>query len=279
MGENYYFNKQYSKAIDALTGYLNKFPKGGFVLKSYYYLADCYGKQDNREQALSYYEKILKFPDNEFTVKALLMAARLEFDNKNYNKSYDYYSQLEERAESKSMVLESLDGMMRSAFYTGKGEAAADAARELLKTDKVSKDQIVFAHYVIAKTAYEKGNLAEADREFAITDKLTSGEWGAEANYYQALIAFKNKNDKKAEELIYKLSDNYPDFEYWVAKGFILLSDIYLYRDNSFQAEQTLKSIIDNYPGDDLKQVAREKLKKIESSKPAENKGKEAGNE
>lgn len=279
MGENYYINGQCTKAIEALSKYVNKFPKGGFVLKSYYYMADCFERQKDRKMALTYYEKILQFPDNEYTIKALLVSARISFDNKDFEKSLTYYTQLSERAETKSIRLESLDGMMRSAFYAGKTRVASDAAHDLLKTDKVSKDQIVFAHYIIAKTAYSAGNYDEANREFAITDKLTSGEWGAEAKYYQAFIAFNNNNDKKAEELIYRLSDQYSDFEYWIAKGFILLSDIYLKRDNSFQAEQTLKSIIDNYSGEDLKKVAREKLKKIEDAKPANNERKEGENE
>ncbi len=279
MGENYYINGNCNKAIETLTKYVNQFPKGGFVLKSFYYVADCFEKQNDKNMALTYYEKILAFPDNEYTVKALLISARIEFDNKNFEKSLTYYSQLLERAETKSIRLESLDGMMRSAFYTGKNQIAADAAHKLLKTDKVSKDQIVFAHYIIAKTAYDSGNYNEANRQFAITDKLSSGERGAESKYYQALIAFNNNNDKNAEELVYQLSDQYTDFEYWIAKGFILLADIYLKRDNSFQAEQTLKSIINNYSGEDLKKVAREKLKKIENAKPASNGRKGAENE
>lgn len=279
VGENYYLENNCNRAIDALSKYIDKFPKGGFVLKSYSYLAGCYGKQNDKKMALLYYEKILEFPDNEYTTKALLMSARIEYDNKNYNKALELYSQLKDRSETKSIMLESLDGMMRSAFYTGNKQAATGAAHEILKTEKVSKDQIVFAHYVIAKTAYDKGNYAEANKEFAITDKLTSGEWGAEAKYYQALIAFNNKNDKKAEELIYQLADQYVDFEYWVAKGFILLADIYVVRNNNFQAEQTLKSVIDNYPGEDLKQVAREKLKNIENTRAPKNGGKETENE
>jgi TolA-binding protein len=51
-----------------------------------------------------------------------------------------------------------------------------------------------------------------------------------------------------------------------VAKGFILLADIYMERGNTFQAEQTLQSIIDNYDGEDLKQEARQKLDKIKSN-------------
>lgn len=279
MGENYYMEGNCNKAINALSKYVSQFPKGGFVLKSYYYIADCYEKQKEPDKALAYYEKILEYPDNEYTVKALLVSARMEFDNKNFNKSFTYYSELLQRAETKSISLEATDGVMRSAFYTGNYKDAASAARKLLKTDKVSKDQIVFAHYVLAKTAYSSGNMTEANREFSITDKLTSGAWGAESKYYQALIAFNNNDDKKSEELIYQLSDQYSDFEYWIAKGFILLADIYLKRDNSFQAEQTLKSIIDNYSGNDLKEIARKKLKQIEKTKGAHNERKEAGNE
>ena len=279
VGENYYIENNCNRAIEALSKYVSKFPKGGFVLKSYYYLADCFGKQNDREMALAYYEKILTFPDNEYTLKALLMSARIEFDKKNYSKSLELYAQLEEHAETKSIVLESLDGMMRSAFYIGNKQEASKAAKKLLKIDKVSEDQIVFAHYVIAKTAYGLSNFTEANREFAITDRLTSGEWGAEAKYYQALIAFNNKDYKKAESFVYQLSDKYSDFEYWVAKGFILLSDIYMVRNNSFQAEQTLKSIIDNYSGEELRKVASEKLKKIENMNPTEKEEKEVENE
>jgi hypothetical protein len=65
--------------------------------------------------------------------------------------------------------------------------------------------------------------------------------------------------------MIYELSDNYGSYPYWVARGFILLADIYAQRGNTFQAEQTLQSIIDNYEGDDLKQVATEKLEQLKT--------------
>jgi TolA-binding protein len=50
---------------------------------------------------------------------------------------------------------------------------------------------------------------------------------------------------------------------YWVAKGFILLADTYVARGNVFQARETLKSVIDNYPGKDLKELAKQKLQQL----------------
>jgi thioredoxin-like negative regulator of GroEL len=57
-----------------------------------------------------------------------------------------------------------------------------------------------------------------------------------------------------------------------VAKSFILLADVYLATGNEFQARQTLQSIIDNYEGEDLRQLARQKLEILNragASKPA----------
>jgi hypothetical protein len=41
------------------------------------------------------------------------------------------------------------------------------------------------------------------------------------------------------------------------------LGDIYLEKGNSFQAKHTYLSIIENYDGEDLKQIATEKYDKI----------------
>ena len=64
----------------------------------------------------------------------------------------------------------------------------------------------------------------------------------------------------EAEERVYALAEKFAAFDYWVAKGFILLSDIFLKNGNEFQARQTLQSVIENYKGPELGAVAKEKL-------------------
>ncbi len=260
MGEEQFLEHNCSKAVVSLSRYLQNFPDGGFVLKAHYYLAECYKKSGENQKALEHYNKVLEYPGNEYTTKALLSAARMEYDFKNYSKANNLYKKLSERAENKSTILEAEDGIMRTAFMLKNYKEAEEYAGMLLKTPMVSDDQIVYAHYILAKTALQQGNKTEAMRQFHITDNLTSGKLGAESKYYLAEMNFDEGKDKTAENLVYELSEQYPDFEYWVAKGFILLSDIYLSRKNYFQARETLKSIIQNYSGEDLKEVARTKL-------------------
>jgi predicted negative regulator of RcsB-dependent stress response len=62
------------------------------------------------------------------------------------------------------------------------------------------------------------------------------------------------------------LSDNYGSHDYWVARGFLLLADIYVAKGNIFQAKETLKSIIENYKGPELGEIAAQKLDELEKS-------------
>jgi len=265
-GENYYVEGDCGNAIKHLSKYTQKFPKGGFVLKAYNYLSQCFEKQNDTVKATVYYEKIVNFPQNQYSENALLQLARLSFDHKDYHKSMEYYDRLAAITEDKGMQREAIDGTMQSAYLTGNFRKSETMAKQLLKKEKVSENQIIKAHYIAAKSALELRKMQEAEREFSITDHLTTNELGAESKYMLALINYRSNKLDEAENLIYDLSDQYQLYGYWVAKGFILLADIYYARDNVFQAEQTLQSIIDNYQGNDLRQEAMDKLNRL---KPA----------
>lgn len=261
--ENYYIDGDCQNAIKKLAKYTQKFPKGGFVLKAYNYLSICLEQQGESDQAAVYYEKIVEFPENQYTTKSLLKLARMTFAKEDYQKSLGYYERLSLIAEDKGMYLEAIDGTMRSAYLVKDYQKAGSMAAQLLKTEKVSEDQALKAHFIAAKSAIEMNQTAKAEREFSITDKLTTGELGAESKYMLALISYRSNKLDDAENTIYELSDQYQSYGYWVAKGFILLADIYYARDNVFQAEQTLKSIIDNYQGEDLRQEAQDKMNRL----------------
>ena len=188
------------------------------------------------------------------------------YTREEFVKALNYYEQLSQLAENKLMLVEANDGVMKSAWKTGDTQKVTDAAHQLLMTEKVSEDQIIYAHYLLGMIAMDSKNYAEAEKEFNITTKLSSGEMGAESLYNLALIVYRQNKLEEAENYIYELPEKYSSFDYWIAKGFILLADIYVGRDNLFQAEQTLVSVIENYKGDDLKKVAEGKLERIRAS-------------
>ena len=91
-------------------------------------------------------------------------------------------------------------------------------------------------------------------------------ELTAEAIYHRASILYSQTELGKARKDIYTLNEDFSAYEYWVVKGFILLSDIYVKEEDYFQAKATLQSIMDNYNDekDGLLNTCRTKLKEIE---------------
>jgi tetratricopeptide (TPR) repeat protein len=140
---------------------------------------------------------------------------------------------------------------------------AIQSAQKLLSLDKLPDNQIAEAHLTIARSAYSLTNIPLARKEFGETITLSKTEKGAEAKYMVALIDFEEGKYDDSEKGIFALSENYASYDYWVAKGFLLLSDVYIKKGNTFQAKQTLQSIIDNYEGQDLVLLAREKMAAI----------------
>jgi TolA-binding protein len=117
------------------------------------------------------------------------------------------------------------------------------------------------------------GNVAtyrQADSLYSLLKSSTNGDYSGEASYRIAEMRFLQQDYDGSERAIEAIAAD-PVSDYWLAKSFILWADIFHARGNNLQAKQTLQSIIDNYDGDDLVQVALQKRNAIlEEEKPAQ---------
>ena len=82
-------------------------------------------------------------------------------------------------------------------------------------------------------------------------------------------LTFLDDSFSLAEQMIFQLSEEYSS-DYFIAKAFLLLADIYIAQSNNFQAKATLESIIENHEGDDLVNIARKKWEQIVESEVVE---------
>jgi len=262
--EMLYMNNNCNAAINAYADYKQQFPNGAFILNANYYKSECDFKLGNTQDALEGYNFVLENPKSKFTENALVKAGKINLDFENYEAALENFVKLEANADYQSNITLAIDGQLTCSYQLGNYRKAIKVSDKLLTREKLSNDQILNAHYIAAKSAVAIEDLSRATKEFEITTNLSDGEKGAEAKYMLTSIQFKLKNYQKAEEMVFELVNQYAAFEYWKAKAFIMLAEIYTANDNVFQARQTFQSIIDNYPGEDLKNEAREKLKVLE---------------
>lgn len=264
--ESRYMSGDCERALPGFISYLEKFPQGSFSLNAHYYKADCESRAGQYSEALKSYEAIISRPRNQYTENSALKASSILYNLKDYQKALAMFQRLEESAESRSNLNEAVVGLMRCNYHLGNYGQAILYAQRIMDNNQVSGSVIAEAHLITGRSAMALGRTEQARSSFQETLKNSTGEPGAEALYNLAEISFNMKEYGKAEEHIFKLSSDFPSYQYWLAKGFILLSDIYVIQGNTFQARQTLQSIIDNYTGEELRQVAINKLKELNST-------------
>jgi tol-pal system protein YbgF len=265
--ESQYLKGNCEEAIRGFNSYLKQFPAGSFAVKASWYKADCESKSGDSKSALEDYERIISLPSSANYDKALAGAAAITYKQKQYSTALDYYTKLEESTADKSLRNDAFIGQMRCNYKLNNFGLAAQAAQRIGNNADNNSNVVSESNLVIGVAALKMNNLPLAKRslEKVITDQ---GALGAEANFYLAQLNYNQQKYKEAEKIILNLQTKYASNDYWVAKGFVLLSDVYVQLGNAFQAKVTLQSVIENYKGeDDVLPSAKEKLNQLDSSK------------
>jgi tol-pal system protein YbgF len=258
--EKVYLNSDYKSALPVFERYVEKFPKGAFIIPASFYLGDCQMREGRKEEALKNLETVIEAPRSEFTESALAKAAALSYGLTKYGQALAHYTALEGIAENRNNQMEARYGKMKCNFMLKDYENALADAGKLLTDEKLSNQMKTEAMMIRAHAYNYSDELPLAKSEYKKVADLSQGEAGAEAMFNIAEIEFKLRDTQASEKTVFELINRYTAYDYWVARGFILLSDIYVKNGNNFQAKQTLQSIIDNYEGDDLRVIASDKL-------------------
>lgn len=266
-------------AIQAFRNYIEKYPNGYFILNARYYKADCLYRNGLGEDALEDFIFVASQSRNKFTENSLSKASAIAWKKKDYVRALKLYKDLENNAEIPTNVLDARAGQMRCQYQLGDYDACIGLARRVSTMEKASQGLITETHLLTGKSARALGNDSLAFSELNFTAKAQS-EAGAEANYLLAELWYSKKEYQKAENTIYDLVDRVPSYDYWIARGFILLADNFLAMEDRFQARETLKSIIEKCEIPELVEEARKKLSLMdEQDRKAEEKWKQVETE
>ncbi|MFW6227593.1 MAG: tetratricopeptide repeat protein, partial [Bacteroidota bacterium] len=275
--ENLYMAGNCDRAVQQMTGYLEKYPQGVFTTNAWFYKGDCHYQNEQYEEALKAFNKVIEEPKNMFTEAALLGASRINFANEEYQVALENYTELEKVTELKGNLIEARLGQMRCHYLLAQYEKAIAAANELLLTEKISSEMEREARFQIA-TSYRKiGREDDALDEYRLVAQEVTSEEGAESKYWAAQLLFNKEELEKAEEVIFEFIDMNTPHQYWMARSFILLAKTYMEREDYFQAGHTLQSILDYYEikDDGIIDEARQLKRTIEQLEGEENKSPE----
>ncbi len=205
------------------------------------------------------------YPDSPESVKALAIKAQAEADSGMTPRAFDTYVLMAGKASSAADINTARQGIMNLGVLLGRYDSAIEAADGLLSSSAVGADVQAQAQYTKALALSRQGNTAEAMRLWSALATDPESLYGAMSLYQLAQTQFDSRRTAEAETSVNRLIDANPPHDYWLARGFILLSDICAAKGNTFEAGEYLRSLRENYPGteEDIFRMIDSRLEKL----------------
>ncbi|MCL2167902.1 MAG: tetratricopeptide repeat protein [Lentimicrobiaceae bacterium] len=262
--ENKLVRGELDAAYKGFSDYLKQFPKGMFAPNALFYKAEYDYDKNRIEDALAGYETLISnyMTDNHET--ALRKAGLIQFNNHNYQKACQYFSDLLEVSSNENNRILANNGIMRAGYELQKYNEVKTSAEYIIAASQAQREVKNDAYLYAGRAAMELKDYNAAKLHFTALSEKPVNENSTEAAYYLALIELKQNHLPEAEKLILKIINGNYFGEYWIASTYILYGDWYAASGKNFQAKNTYQSIIDNYEGEDLRKIAQEKLSRLE---------------
>lgn len=267
-----YLMNNYKQAATGFTTYLAIFPKGRYQLNATYYAASCYYQIEQYDQAIELYSKLADIQGNPYIETACMRVAELSYDKKDFVTAGEYFKRMYDVASNQQKSQTALLGMLRCSYYNENDSATINNATEILKIKKLNPAISNEAQYYRASSYLRTEQYELALKDYAKAAKDTRTAWGAESKYRMAECYYLlNKPDKAIEEIM-SFTNMQTTHQYWLAKSFILLADIFIDKGDIFQAKQYLLSLQNNYKQEDeILQTVSENLQYIDDLETSQN--------
>ena len=259
VAENSYMSGDCDKATNDLSKYIEKYPKGTYVLNAYYYKADCENKAGFTNEALIDFTYVINHPKNKFTENALLKSAIINTNLGKPEEALEDYSKLEYLADIQENVFKAQVAQMKLNFELKNYDAAIKYAEMIINKDIDKPLLITHSHLIYAKSALEQDEYNVAMREFS-TASTSANKYGAQAKFYVAYILYLRGEYDQCEAEVFSLIKKFPSYGYWIGRGLILLGDNYVAKEDLFQAKATFHNVITNSTYPELVSTSQEKL-------------------
>ncbi len=260
--ERLYLAGRSNEGAEAFANYLNVFPDGKFRINATFYKAEADLNNKNYAVALQGFERVLESGNPLFLERALAASAQLNYREKKLQKAEQQFSQLLDVATISENNTIARIGCMRTNFQLKQYAQTVIFAGKVLDISKLQQEEKREATYMKAKSNYELKYFNKALPDLKELAKESVSEQGAEAKYLLAKIAYEQKNYDEAEKQVDEFIEMNSPQQYWLAESFLLLSDVFMHKNDAFQARYTLQSIIDNYGNktDGIIERAKEKI-------------------
>lgn len=246
-----YNDSLFAKSVGDFDGYLNKYPNGKYKQEILNYKADALYHLKREEEAVAIYKITLEEPNDGFTETAAQRASKFLYNGYEYEQALKYYIRLEQVAKSPGSIQAAEIGLMRCHYILENYANATEYAMKVLNNKQITNTIKLEAQFANGISLAKTDRFTEALPYLEYVVKNATNAFAAESKYMIAEGYYKRSDLTKCETEIRTLLKMKPAYDYWIAKALILQTRVLIQKNDLFQAEQTINSVIKNYPEPD----------------------------
>ena len=270
--EQFYLTNNLDKAIESLNKYLQRFPTGTFSLTATFYLAEAYHRTERIEESIPHYKQIAEMQNNEYSERSLIRVSEFYLEGNQWEASIGLLKRLEEGAESRETLVFAQSNLMKGYYGAKNYEKAVEYAEKVLQQDQIDAKVESDANIIIARAAFETGDMLKAEEGFAKVGESATGELKAETIYYDAYFKHEEGNYKLSNVSVQELASKYAEYNYWGGKGLIIMAKNFYALQDAYQATYILESVIKKFEEyQDISEDAKLELNKIKTEESKTN--------
>ena len=194
-------------------------------------------------------EVVERYPHSEAAPQALLIKGEAEQSLGKYRDALASFKKLEESASGTVALHSARMGVMRCASHLKRDKDVVAIAETLLASSAAPAESLDEARYLRAVSLDRLKRHKDADREWGALAANPATLYGS----MSAVALAQSQLDRGLLKDAARTADSFinanPPHSYWLARGFIVYSDILRSRGDKFEADEYLKSLRSNYPG------------------------------
>jgi tetratricopeptide (TPR) repeat protein len=220
---------------------------------------------DDTDKAYAYANRIVQnWPDNSAAVDAYAIKAEVEYSKGQGEAALKSWKELERRASTPADVNEARMGIMRVARDLGRADDLLAAADAVLASSTLGSEDKTEASFSRGVAQQLKGDVAGAISTWTPLATQTDDLYGAKSAVYLAQALLDKGSTAESVKVSEKFINSGTPHTYWLGRGFIVLSDAYRKQGKTYEANEYLKALKENYPGTeaDIFSMIDERLKK-----------------
>lgn len=245
--QGFYLQNRTQDASRSLRSYIKSFPRGAYLGDALYALSDCYRQLGNPREELHTLCLLDSLGSSLHTDQILERIGTLAHEQKAYSTSADVWQRLSESGATQKERQQALENYVEVSLEQGDRAAILAMAAHTAAHPDATSWALRKSRHAQASLLWKEGKRQEALALYEMLSHEVRTAEGGEAMYRRIEALFSEEKLSECEALIFRFAEMPSPHNYWLAKAYLLLGDLYRKQGDNFQARATYQSVADGY--------------------------------